>query len=200
MTGTGRRSDYDLWPWTQCLQPETHLHCFQGVTPGWRLEHTAWPAVLSWLGCFGAKFGIETWAFSQAARTTGLSTWAAGGQTLPKHIPLLSNDNLFDYQDATLFLTSFLDSQELLQTSAASEIFSIAKQYQTLSSSQLLEPKLWQNKINFPKSFENFHHTRKCCWWYTRAFQTATSPSSVVVNTPGRESGGSWFETCSRAW
>ena len=25
-------------------------------------------------------------------------------------------------------------------------------------------------------------------------------PSSVVVNTPGRESGGSWFETCSGVW
>ena len=26
------------------------------------------------------------------------------------------------------------------------------------------------------------------------------SHGSVVVNTPGRESGGSWFETCSGAW
>ena len=28
----------------------------------------------------------------------------------------------------------------------------------------------------------------------------STPPSNVVVNTPGRESGGSWFETCSGAW
>ena len=26
------------------------------------------------------------------------------------------------------------------------------------------------------------------------------SPSGVVVNTQGRESGGSWFETCSGVW
>ena len=27
-----------------------------------------------------------------------------------------------------------------------------------------------------------------------------TPPSSAVVNTQGRESGGSWFETCSGVW
>ena len=27
-----------------------------------------------------------------------------------------------------------------------------------------------------------------------------TPPSSVVVNTQGQESGGSWFETCSGVW
>ena len=29
---------------------------------------------------------------------------------------------------------------------------------------------------------------------------TDTPPSSVVVNTQGLESGGSWFETCSGVW
>ena len=31
-------------------------------------------------------------------------------------------------------------------------------------------------------------------------YYATNPPSSVVVNTPGRESGGSWFETCLGVW
>ena len=38
---------------------------------------------------------------------------------------------------------------------------------------------------------------RKLFWVQSRSWLRFTPPSSVVVNTQGRESGGFWFETCS---
>ena len=64
--------------------------------------------------------------------------------------------------------------------------------------------------------FEDLYHQMLCqvavppdvglCQWgmngvsQTRELKMQSCPSSVVVNTQGREFGGSWFETCSGVW
>ena len=71
--------------------------------------------------------------------------------------------------------------------------------HQTLGSNGALEPAARLLARPGPRSRARCTPRVLCeCLWMCRP--KGTPPSSVVVNTQGRESGGSWFETCSGVW